>query len=486
MKRFLWLLALLALVAGAQESPAPANPIEERLQVAYEALEKGDYEQAIQLFEDVVAEDWRNYDAHFGLGLAYLRSGNLKEAWFEFKQLTKLYPERFEGWYNLGVTYAELERWEEAAEALKKAVEVGKKAGLGPEVLKPAYLALAEAFLKLDRPEEAAKVLIEAREELGYDREVNIKLAEALLAARRYEDALPYLYEVLAEDRGNAEAVMLLADALAELELYERALKELDRSLAFAADDAARARILYKKAQVLARMGQDDEALALLEEAVAKDPGLWQAYYELGRLKLKKGDAEGALRAFLAAYEKNPEAPEVLLGLAAAYDVLGRYDEAYKVARLALERAQDEETRIKALFLLGKSAYLTGRYDEAISALKEVVAARENDARAWLYLGLALYANEDYGQAAMALERAAELDGRVEVLEYLGLAYLAAGRYADAERVLAEVVSRDPTRARAWYYLGLALWNLGREAEAERAFKKAKELGFAPPLAQER
>ena len=485
MKRFLWLLALLALVAGAQESPAPANPIEERLQVAYEALEKGDYEQAIQLFEDVVAEDWRNYDAHFGLGLAYLRSGNLKEAWFEFKQLTKLYPERFEAWYNLGVTQAQMGDWQDAARSFERALKVGETQKLPPETLRPAYLALAEVYRKLEKPDRAAEVLKKAHRLMPDDEEITLLLADALVASGRLEDAIPYLYDILAKDRGNVSATILLADVLMQMELPDRALREIDRSLEAAKNPKDRARLLYKKALILAAADGADrrEIQRLMEEALKLDPTLWQAHYDVGRIKLAIGDAQGALRSFLMAYRENPDDPRVLIGLAAAYDALGRASEAYRTAKLALAKAQGPD-RLEALFLLGKSAYFLGKYDEAVDALRQVVEARKNDADAWYWLGLAYYARQDYGQAVLALERAAQLDNRIEVLEALGAAYLASRRFADAERVFSEIVQRDPRRASAWYHLGWALKALGREAEAKRAWQKAYQLGYKPAQRQ--
>ena len=480
MKRFLWILALLAMVGWAEGNPSPPDDLNARLEAAYQALNDGRYVEAIQLFEDVVALDWRNFKAHFGLGLAYFRSGKLKEALFEFRQLTKLYPDRFEGWYNLGVVEARLGNWEGAARALVKALQVGEELKLAASAMRPAYLALAETYRKLDQPERAAEVLKRAYERLPGDLEVALLLADALVASGRGEDAIPYLYEVLAKDRGNVTASLLLADVLVAQGLPERAIRELDRSLKAAQSEAAKGKLLYKKALVLAATGVSPQEVArLLEEAVRLNPGLWQAYYDVGRIKLALGDVEGALSAFLRAYRENPEDPRVLLGIAAAYDALGQVKEAYRMAWLAVKKAKGSD-KVEALFLLGKSAYHLKRYEEAVEALRQVVAERKNDADAWFWLGLALYASKDYGQAVKALERAAELDSRVEVLEALGAAYLAARRFADAERVFTEVIKKDPSRAEAWYYLGWALKALGRDAEAKRAWKKALELGYRP------
>jgi len=477
MRRLLVLIALIASLAWAQGT----GTLEQKLEAAYQALEQGEYERAIPLFEDVVAEDYRNFSAHFGLGVAYLRSGRLKEALFEFRQLTQLYPNRYEAWYNLGVTLAELGDWQGAVDAFSRAIAIGLEKNLEPEKLRPAYLALAEAYRKLGNAESAAATLAQAYQKLPGDTEIALLLAESLIEVGRSDEAIPYLYDVLAKDRKNVGAVLLLADALADHGLYHRALKELDRALARTEDPKDRARLLYKKALVLAKSGADQkEVEALIKQAIALDPELWQAHYDLGRMRLAVGDAKGALEAFTQAARANPEDPKVLLGLAAAYDALGKPKEAYALAQKALEKAKGRE-KLEALFLLGKSAAQLGLYEQAVEALKQVVAARPSDADAWMWLGIAYYGLKDFGQAAQALERAAELDNRVEILEKLGAAYLAARRYADAEQVLSQVVKQDPSRAEAWYHLGWALKALGREAEAKRAWKKARELGYRPP-----
>ncbi len=480
MKRLVMVLFVSLVPVLGQSAPAPPSDLAARLAAADQALKAGQYQKAAELYEDVIALEYKNFRAHFGLGLAFYRAGKLKEALFEFRQLTRLFPKRFEGWYNLGVTQARLENWKGAADALAQAVAVGRAAKLPAKALRPAYLALAGAYRKLGQPGLAAEVLTQAHKLLPGDAELAFLLADALAAAGKGEDAIPYLYEVLAKKPGDVRAALLLADVYVDQDLPERALRVLDRALAAAKDPKARARLIYKKALVLGGMGADRQRVeALLEQATQTDPDLWQAHYDVGRLKLALGDAKGALRSFLLAYRESPDDPRVLLGLAAAYDALGQARNAYRMAKLASSLAKGTE-RIEALFLLGKSAYRVGRYEEAVSALRTVVKERANDAEGWLWLGLALYASRDYGQAVQAFERAAQLDNRLVVLKNLGSAYLAAKRFSDAERVFTRIVLKNPGDAEAWYHLGWALKALGRDSEAKRAWKKALELGYKP------
>jgi len=462
------------------EAKLKQNPGDVELMIALGKayLDAGRYEDAARVFEDALVVDYENFSAHFGLGLALYRKGDLRGAVFEFDQATRVAPDRFEGWYNLGVAYSDLERWDDAAKAFSKAIAVGKEAGLDGEVLKPAYLGLAAAYRKLGKPDLAAGVLKQALDIVGDDPEVLYLLAENLSLAGKPKDAIPYLYKVLQKDRANVAAVSLLADIYVGQGLLDRALRELDRSLEVTKDPRVRATLLLKKANILKTI-KPEESARLLQQASELNPRLWQAHYDLGVNWLKAGDAEKALRAFQQAYSIKPDEPKILVGLAAAYLQKKDYKQAYRYAKMAVA-SDDEETRNEALLIAGKSAYHLGRFGEARALLTKAVDAMPDRADAWMWLGLAAYAMQDYDSAIEALEKAVQLDPSPVARLNLGAAYLAAKRFSDAEQVLTQVVLEDPQNAEAWYNLGWALKALARDAEAQRAWKRALELGYEP------
>ena len=465
---------------AALEAQLKQNPgdVELMLSLGKAYLDAGRYDAAARVFEDALAQDYENFSAHFGLGLALYRKGDLRGAVFEFDQATRVAPDRFEGWYNLGVAYADLMRWNEAAQAFSKAISAGKKAGLEGNVLKPAYLGLATADRKLGKPDLAAAVLSQALEESGEDPEVEYLLAESLSLAGRPKDAIPYLYKVLRANRADVAAVSLLADIYVGQGLTDRALRELDRSLAAAQDPQARANLLLKKASIIKPLDPKKSA-ELLQEASRLDPKLWQAHYDLGVSWLKAGDPDRALRSFQRAYSVKPNEPKILVGLAAAYFQKQDYKQAYRYAQLAAASG-DVEAKGEALLIAGKSAYNLGRFGEARSLLVKATDALPDRADAWLWLGLASYAMQDYKTAISALERSVQLDPSPVAKLNLGAAYLAVKRFSDAEQILTQVVLEEPDNAEAWYNLGWALKALAREAEAQRAWKRALELGYEP------
>lgn len=465
-----WLALALSSLAWAQQPS-----VEDTLKRGLAALEAGRDAEAAQLCEQVVTRDYTNYSGHFCLGLALYRQADLKGARFEFTQLTLLAPNRFEGWFNLGVTLDRLGESAGAAQALAKAIEVGEKAGVAPADLRTAYLGLAKAQRDQRQYDQAAATLADALKKFENDQEVTFLLADSLYRANRPLEALPYLYTLLNQNRANVGAVSLVADIYVGQGLPERAVTELDRSIATAQDPKVKAQLVYKKSSLLSGKAQQDA----LAEAVRLDPKLWTAQYDLGRVRYQGGDFKGALEAFQAAYNQMPDEPRVVLALALTYDRLGQFAEAGRFAALAAKSSSAPE-KAEALFVQGKAAYFQQRYDSAEEVLLQAVQLKADRGAAWFYLGRSQFALKKYEAAIASLERAQALEPTADTAANLGTAYLAANRYSDAERLLNQAVALNPRDAVAWYNLGLTLQALSRNAEARRAFQQALNLGYEP------
>ncbi|MDX2007444.1 MAG: tetratricopeptide repeat protein [Meiothermus sp.] len=462
----------------AQSAPARALDAETQrvLDQAQADLQAGKLPEAIRGFEAVIAKDFTNYSAHFGLGLALYRQGDVRGAVFEFTQLTAIDPKRFEGWFNLGVAQDRAGQLGEAAQAFGRAVEAGKALGLSVAELKPAYLGQARALRAQNQYDPAATVLRAALTDLPGDAEITALLGDSLVRANKPLEALPVLYEVLARDPANVDALSQVADIYAAQQLPQRAVRELDRGIESATDPKVKAQLWLKKSTLL----QGREQQGALQEALKLDPSLWAAHYNLGVSRLREGNIRGALEAFQDAFAQNPDEPRVALGLANTHDRLGNSAESGRFAAIAAKGSQGGE-RLEALFLQGKSAYNQRRFPEAVEALATVTKEQAGRADAWFFLGIAQFNLKSFADAASSLERARALQPtNASTVANLGAALYSAGRLPDAERVLTEATTLDARNAVAWYNLGLALRSLGKQAEARRALQRSADLGYAP------
>ncbi|HVK76777.1 MAG TPA: tetratricopeptide repeat protein [Kofleriaceae bacterium] len=108
----------------------------------------------------------------------------------------------------------------------------------------------------------------------------------------------------------------------------------------------------------------------------------------------------------------------------------GRLVEAARELALALEL---EPHSAKALALLGLAHFRAGRFAEARPVYERLVAATPGDASYQLNLGLVHLKLGDAEAAITALERSRDLDpSQGRAVNYLGLAYARAGRFAEA------------------------------------------------------
>lgn len=93
---------------------------------------------------------------------------------------------------------------------------------------------------------------------------------------------------------------------------------------------------------------------------------------ERGRAAFEAGDADAAIEAFLQAQVERPNDPAIALNLAAAYHAAGRYEDAIRTARRALE-SNDPEIRRRAFASIGHHQFEAGRLPEALSAFRDAL-----------------------------------------------------------------------------------------------------------------
>jgi tetratricopeptide (TPR) repeat protein len=468
----------LVLIAVVSVALAQQAPMQATLSQAQASLSSGHYTQAVQEFEAIIAQDYTNYQAHLGLGLAFYDQGHYKEAQFEFTQLTLLDPKRYEGWFNLATVQAKLRDFQGAAQSFSQAVAIGEQNNYPAKELRPAYLGWVSSLQLSGNFAQAAQVAQQALAKLPQDPDLTYALALSLIKSGQPLQALPYLYELVRAQPNNVAAEQLIVQVYLSQGLTSRAQSELQQALMRVTDPHAKAQLLLEASTIL----PPKEALASLQQAVQLDPQLWQAQYNLGLQELQAGHPHQALAPLQAALAQRPQDPALLLALASAYDRLGQAQEEERYAAQAAQQASGSQ-KTDALLFLGKAQYLLQNYPKAVTSLGQVVQAEPQQAVAWLYLGLAQYHLGDYSAAITSLSKAYALAPSAAVAADLGAADLAAGRYSDAEALLRQAVAQNPDDAVAWYNLGWAYSSLGRTHEARQAWERALMLGYEPARA---
>jgi serine/threonine-protein kinase len=365
-----------------------------------------------------------------------------------------------------------------------------------PEVQAELYATLGAIYERLGKLDQADTLL------------------QSALAQRRklFRDDHPAIAESLV-------ALGLLRSDQAQLDEAERLVREgLEMTRRTEpSNHAAIARATTALGQVLENRGDYEQAITVLEQAVALQSGpnasqadLSASLTELANCRFYTGDYESSetlnrrvLEIDRRIYgDRHPHVADDLINLGAIQFNVGRYPEAEAYDRQALAilknwYGDDHPETASALTLLGRALVAQERYDEAAGMLRGALAIQERVygpvhprvASALNELGAVAMRQGRLDDAEATYRRMIdiyrEVHGDGHHLVALGMAnlasvYLERKEFARAEPVLREVVARY-SRAQPVDELnaGIARIKLGRALLGQRRFAEARDESLA-------
>jgi len=161
--------------------------------------QSGRTQEAIEEFEQVIAQRPDHWKAHSALGAALWRAGRCEAALAQLREAVRLKPSYFAAQFNLAAVLAECGQKEEAVRQYRQVIE------LWPAETR-ARVNLANLLLSAGRPEDALRELEEAvRLEPDYVR-AHFNRGLVLRQLRRWEDAQAAFRRTLELDPNHAKA----------------------------------------------------------------------------------------------------------------------------------------------------------------------------------------------------------------------------------------------------------------------------------------
>jgi TolB-like protein/lipopolysaccharide biosynthesis regulator YciM len=175
------------------------------------------------------------------------------------------------------------------------------------------------------------------------------------------------------------------------------------------------------------------------EHALELDPNLAEANAAIGWIKRSYDwDWTGADAAFNRALESEPGNADVILGAAELAATHGRFDEAIRLDRRAIEL---DPLRVSAYSRLGLHASYADRWQEAEAALRKVLELNPQYPGTHIRLGR-IYLVQSKPEEALA-EMQREPESAPWRGQGLALAYHAAGKKKEADATLADYVEKS-------------------------------------------
>ncbi len=323
--------ALSSLRQGVREFPDD-RPL--RFALARQFVQVENYRAAREQFQILVDQDETDWETWYSMGLLDLELENYERAARVFTRLVGVDERADESQYYLGFIYEQLDDPEQAIEHYR-AVRIGTNNYLNSQQqatrLSIALGRLDEAHAWLteqSRGQPRLEILFTTMESSLLIQSGNPDAAGNLLdrALNRYPNETDLLF-----------ARVLLNDSLDNREASERDLRQI---ITMQPEDS---RALNHLGYMLADQTERyDEALELLERAIALSPDDPAIIDSLGWAQYKLGNLEDALRNLRRAFAAFPD-PEVASHLGEVLWQLGEREEATQIWRRALEQDPTSE-----------------------------------------------------------------------------------------------------------------------------------------------
>jgi tetratricopeptide (TPR) repeat protein len=325
-----------------------------------------DYDQAISLFDEALAQ------APKDAGLHYLKA----------------------------MAYQEMNETDIAVKLLEKALELQpnfRDAQLALERLKQGGAAQALSSAELERKLEADPD----------NRALKAQLVQAYLLGQRAAEALPLIEELLKEEPDNAALRLNLGFALSitgarDGATLNRARQELKAGLESIPDANARLRLV----QLDLQLREADEAAEQVRILLEQMPDDARLHGMLATALQQQGRFDEAIAVFNSALEKDGAAREPVVALAQIHDLLGRTDQAVEYYKRWMDFAGKDATPGLRLALLHNRHQ---RYTEGLEVLDGLLEQDKDNVQVLFYRALTLMDLRRYDEAELALNRALEL-----------------------------------------------------------------------------
>ena len=409
---------------------------------AQDAHARGQYEQALALYESALKVRPEFPEALFQQGNALVSLNRFDEAEKSFRRALALRADWSFPPAALGALLLRLNRLDEAAKYLESALAIEQgnpvalvaltdlrlRARAEPPVLESLLKRLAQATASTDAPVSLWVARASLERALKKEREALLSLNNALEIDKKSVPALmeraeAYMaqgnFELAVRDAQAAyemapkflSVALLLSDALAGAGRTAEALKILD---ALEEDARRRPEVVARRKAIESPAVPDTEDRAELEKLLAEQP---RNAPLLGRLCVlyRADDPARAFSYCQRALEIEPQNADYASGAGAALVQLQRYEEAVAILRKVIALRPDYYA---AHANLATALYQLKRYAESLVEYTWIVAARPDLAVAYFFIATAYDQMGHFTEALAAYEKFLErADAKTNQLE---------------------------------------------------------------------
>lgn len=301
--------------SGSANTPRVANgQIDDtqlqRMKDASSAKDSGDYDQALSLFQQILAENPTITSAYIGIGDIYVIKQDYEKAEPAYARAARLEPRNFDAQYGHGLALQMLDRLLDAIRAYHRALTINPNSF-------NANLNIATTYLQMNEPHSAiafAEKAVEADPQSGAAR---VNLGAAYERVGRNSEAVSQYEAAIELMEPSPEVMMNLINALAKDKRYHEAVNTAEFLVRIEPSAQAYERLGWGHF----KLAEYDESIVAYRKAVELDPNHWPALNGVGVnaintwLVSKKQDRAAereARQALRRSLQVNPDQPKVI------------------------------------------------------------------------------------------------------------------------------------------------------------------------------
>jgi len=328
----------------------------------------------------------------FNLALQHHSAGRFQEAEQLYRQVLARHPQHADAMHNLGGLALQAGRNDIAVDLIKQAISLRAD-------FPQAFNNLGIALKRQGQNKEAIAAYRRAIALKANFHQARNNLGVALRDERQLDDAIAEFRQVIALRPDYAEAHNNLGILLKEKELSDEAIVALGKAIAL---NPNYAEAHYNLGNTLKGKGRLDDAVAAYRKAISLRPGYSEACNNLGNALNDQRKFDQAIAALRQAVSINPNYAEAYNNLGISLKDNGQLDEAVAAYERAIVLRPDYA---EAHCNLGVALENQGRLDEAMAEYRQTIALRPDFPAAHSNLVFAMYYRPDFDAAAIAEEQ---------------------------------------------------------------------------------
>lgn len=436
------------------------------------AEQKGDYELAIQEYQDALIYD-NKPGLYYAIAKDYYQINKLSLALKNISQAVKMDSSNIDYLDLMANIYQSAQQGDSAAAAYEQIIKLDS-------TRTNAYYNLALIY-EQSKPTEAIRTYDKLTNLIGPVWDVLARKAELYERLGKYDDAIKSVEGLLAIDPSNTNLQKLLLESYIKTGKNDTALAKINTLLLQYPDDAD---LLEKKAQILIEQNKWQEAAEEYKLLIAR-PGInIDSKIKIGTAFLAQSTKDSGLikqaEDIFKILDKDTTYWQVKVMLGEVYLLEKNDSTAFRYFRKGIELAN---WNADAWVRLGGLYFDRRKYQDAENLMKDAVIKFPNNFAINFILGLALSQQNKFSDASEYLKRSVDLNSKdLNALSAYGYALNQMKKPDEAIYYLKEALKISPDNVELLGTLGLIYNAQKRWKECDSTYKRALDIDSSNAL----